>query len=244
MTSAPKFLTINNWRGIDITGQRFAHLTVLGLIERRKNPNTRHHTLVWLCRCDCGTEVRVRSHHIRRGSTQSCGCKSNQRRREGPRFIHGHGSYKCGPGGSYEYRTWAAMRKRCGDTRHKSYPRYGGRGVTVCARWLTDFTVFLADMGLRPTPQHSLDRIDNNGNYAPTNCRWATKREQAENRRDNHLITAFGRTQPLSVWAREVGTIRPSTIRNRLRRGLSPEDALCAERWGPLTSSKQGDQHK
>jgi hypothetical protein len=99
-----------------------------------------------------------------------------------------------------EYLTWSRMRERCTSVRHKSYPRYGGRGIKVCEQW-NSFANFLADMGLRPSAKHSLDRIDNDGNYSPENCRWATVKEQSRNRRNNHHITFNSKTATLQEWA-------------------------------------------
>lgn len=121
---------------------------------------------------------------------------------------------------------------RCHNKTSPAYDRYGGRGITVCDRW-REFREgghnFVMDMGLRPSPQHTLDRIDNDGPYSPKNCRWATRVEQARNRRSNHLITAFGKTQSLVAWADETGIGSP-TIRRRLKRGgMDPEKALSVQ---------------
>ncbi len=116
------------------------------------------------------------------------------------------------------------MLTRCENPRCEAYPRYGGRGIEVCKRWQT-FENFLADMGPRPSADHSIDRIENDGNYEPGNCRWATDAEQNQNTRSNRLLTYAGRTQPLSVWAREFG-IRRETVRERLKAGWDVERAL------------------
>jgi hypothetical protein len=122
-----------------------------------------------------------------------------------------------------EYQSWGAMLARCNNPRNASFKRYGGRGLAVCKRWYK-FENFLADMGPRPTG-HILDRINNNKNYGPKNCRWAPPKESANNRHNTFYLTAFNKTQPLMHWARETG-IYPNTIRERLRQGWSPEDAL------------------
>jgi hypothetical protein len=103
-----------------------------------------------------------------------------------------------------EHDAWRGMLARCRNPRHPSYKNYGGRGITACERW-NSFENFLDDMGKRPSPKHSLDRIDNNGNYEPGNCRWATRREQANNTRMNRFVTFDGRTMTLAQWARETG---------------------------------------
>lgn len=122
------------------------------------------------------------------------------------------------------WNVWCDMWKRCSNPRSSYFHRYGGRGISVCARW-QDFAAFVADVGPRPSMAHTLDRIDNDGDYEPGNVRWATRKEQAQNRTTNHSITAFGRTQTLQAWAEELG-IKSSTIRMRLTRGAAPELAL------------------
>lgn len=125
-----------------------------------------------------------------------------------------------------EYIAWVGMKQRCYNPNHHKYYLYGARGIIVCGRWLNDFSAFLADMGRRPSPQHSIDRINGKGNYEPSNCRWATKSEQAENRPDfNHMIEFKGKTQSVSAWAREYGITR-ELLKDRLRWGWSIEDAL------------------
>ncbi len=104
-----------------------------------------------------------------------------------------------------EYGVWRQMNNRCYNVRQSKFPRYGGRGITVCDRWRTSFIAFLDDMGHRPSPKHTLDRIDNDGNYEPGNCRWTTQRAQQNNRRDNHFITFNGETRSLSEWTRHLG---------------------------------------
>ena len=123
---------------------------------------------------------------------------------------------------SPEYRSYQKMRERCLNPNHKYYKNYGERGITICPAWLRSFDQFAADMGPRPSLAHSLDRIDNERGYEPTNCRWATRTQQNRNTRTNRLITAFGRTQPLPAWAEEVG-LKHSTLRRRLDAGWDAE---------------------
>ncbi len=125
---------------------------------------------------------------------------------------------------SPEYIVWSAMRDRCTNPKNNRYARYGGRGISVCGQW-NDFVVFRADMGLRPSPQHTIERKDNDGNYEPDNCRWATRSEQNNNQSHTRMLTAFNRTLSVSAWAREIGITRES-LRDRLARGMSVEDAL------------------
>lgn len=139
--------------------------------------------LMFLCRCQCGTERAVRSCHLTRGNSKSCGCLNRElssARAKARNLKHGHS-----PRGKFssEYKSWASMRARCSNPATNSFEYYGGRGIKVCDSWEGSFKEFLKDMGLKPSPLHSIDRINSNGNYEPGNCRWATKKEQRHNRR-------------------------------------------------------------
>ncbi len=130
-----------------------------------------------------------------------------------------------GLSGTLEYRAWQTMRLRCTDPEHAAYPNYGGRGIAVCDRWLRSVAAFIADMGPKPSEQHEIDRIDNNGNYEPGNCRWATRTENSRNRRSNRLIEHEGETLPLAAWAERYGIAR-DTLRKRLEAGWPVSEAL------------------
>ena len=164
----------------DLTDQSFGRLTVIGLA------NSASHNRRWACRCECGTTCIVLGGSLRAGATRSCGCLLREARRvNGQRNIHGHANMN-GNGATSTYRSWLGMRSRCDSTSNEHYPDYGGRGITVCARWRS-FENFLADMGERP-PGMTLDRYPNNdGNYELSNCRWADKYQQARNRRSTKL---------------------------------------------------------
>lgn len=128
-------------------------------------------------------------------------------------------------GNTPEYKVWSAMRSRCNNPRHASWKHYGGRGITVCERWSL-FSNFIEDMGMRPSKKHSIDRIDNNGNYEPSNCRWATWKEQGRNRRDNKVITYRGENRPLSEWVEILG-VDAKIVDSRINRlGWSTEEAF------------------
>jgi len=156
---------------INLADQRFGSLLVLGAAEGQRI----HGSLAWLCRCDCGTEKVLASNALRTSHTQSCGCGMHA-------GTHGQSSRQGKP--TPEYMAWEAMKQRCLNPRHKAFPRYGGRGITVCPEWIDSFEAFFAHVGPRPGPEYSLDRYpDNNGNYEPGNVRWTTWEEQNRNQR-------------------------------------------------------------
>jgi hypothetical protein len=198
---------------VDLTGTRSHRWTIV-----RRVPNTPQGQARWLCRCDCGTERVLKSIVIRRGISKSCGCfraDENIRRFQ----THGHSTAGVSP----TYHSWCGMLARCTNPSHRSFARYGARGITVCDRW-KQFDNFLADMGEKPDGT-SLDRIDFNRGYIPGNCRWATPREQARNKRNNYLITIEGMTHCVAEWAELFG-IRKDLIWERRQRGWSDVEAV------------------
>lgn len=196
-------------RPAEILGQRFARLVV---IEQSASENDKTR---WLCRCDCGNVLTTTVSHLRRGNTKSCGCL----RREQSRLS----LLKHGRSHTQIYGVWQAMRARCFDLDDQKYPDYGGRGITVCDRWRKNFEPFLADMGERPLGL-TLHRIDNNGNYEPGNCCWATPKTQANNTRRNRRMAFGGATLTLTEWAQRLG-ITPGSLHSRLSK-WSLEKAL------------------
>ncbi|HYE77550.1 MAG TPA: hypothetical protein VEI97_06165 [bacterium] len=162
---------------------------------------------LWWCRCECGSrKLYARAVLTRPKGYRSCGCARYDWRKT-------HGAT-----GTSEHIVWNMMRRRCSDPNYNRYADYGGRGIRVCRRWLgpEGFANFLADMGKRPSPAHKLDRIDNEGDYTPQNCRWATAKEQQRNMRSNHLVTYGGETRCLSEWAEVLG-VHVATLAYRVK---------------------------
>lgn len=199
---------------IDLTGQRFGRLTV---IERACPENKRR--VYWVCRCDCGNYSVVAGDGLKSGGTKSCGCLEKENlERIGKMSKHGMSKSKL-------HRVWRTMKSRCYNTRNEKYNRYGGRGITVCGEWL-EFEPFMqwafengyAD-GL------TIERIDNDKPYCPENCRWATNKEQANNKSTSHFLTYNGETHTIAEWAEIVGMKR-DTLKRRIYYGWSIEKAL------------------
>lgn len=195
----------------DVTGGRFGMLTVIRPLGTFRN-NT-----YFLAKCDCGRDAEVMRQNLTSGRQKSCGCLHPQER-------HGHAREP-------EYKIWHGILERCLNQKAAGYHNYGGRGIVVCQAWRHSYEQFVADVGKRPTPEHSIDRIDNDGNYEPENCRWATTKEQAANRRlpkRRDAIEHHGRKQSVSQWAQEYG-LKVETLAMRLKRGWSFEKALTTQ---------------
>lgn len=215
-------------KAIDLTDQRFERLVAREYERRGK-------TLWWRCDCDCGASVWVRSQDLRRKSTRSCGCLQEETRRL-TLIKHGHtanGNYTA------EWKTWNGIvgRTSSGNANDANYRKYGARGVRMCDGWRLDFEKFFRDLGPKPGPNFSVDRIDNARGYecgscddckargATPNCEWRTYRDQALNRRTTRWITYQGRTMCMKDWANELG-VHPALILRRLQRGWDVERAL------------------
>jgi hypothetical protein len=211
-------------RLIDLTGQRFGlwHVVCRGKTEA----STCGTRVFWSCVCDCGSSRDVLGHYLRSGESRSCGCMSNQFKAE-----HWPESLKrLHPS---EYSIWMGMRTRCSNPRRNRARRYIELGITVCERW-DSFSAFLSDMGPRPSPTHSIDRIDGTKGYSPENCRWATPLEQRMNTTRVRVLTIAGETKPVVEWAASFG-ISPKTVKARIDKyGWEPIRALStpARTWG------------
>lgn len=203
----------------DIAGNRYGRLTVVGYDGKRGKGH------FWKCLCACGNFRIVRRGDLTMNRTKSCGCLRKEKSAANGKkaFVHGGRSRSEPP--TPEYTSWLSMKARCYKITADSYPNYGGRGIKVCDRWLNSFEAFLEDMGSKPTPQHQIERIDNDRDYEPNNCKWATPKEQGRNKRNNHHLTFGGETMPMSAWAERVG-LPYNTLKLRLRNGYSIEKAL------------------
>ena len=204
-------------KALDLINKQFGKLLVL----QRHPENNKFGKSRWICKCSCGTEITVDSGNLTSGHTRSCGCLVTEHCKTKLKASHSsHGLSK-----TPEYETWLAIRKRCHDESAKDYYRYGGRGIAVCERWRESFEAFYQDMGPRPSPDHSIDRKDNNAGYSPNNCRWATKEEQANNRSTNVTYLIDGESLTLAQIAR-LHQLNPATIKKRLKCGKTITEAI------------------
>lgn len=193
----------------DLIGRRFGRWTVTSFA------GTQDQRTWWNCVCSCGAKRAVRSKDLLNGKSRSCSCSWD-----------GHPKHKNARRGqrSPEYVVWCGMKNRCSNASHAQWHLYGGQGIRVCHRWL-QFENFLADMGQRPGPRFTIDRIDSSKDYAPRNCRWATAKEQARNMSRNRYLTCQGKTRLLCEWTESLG-FKPGVILARLKRGWTVEEAL------------------
>ena len=191
---------------IDLSNKTFGILIVISeSITRRPSGG-----LIWNCRCGCGNETKIRGSDLISGHTQSCGCK--------------HGNHKHGFAKTKKtalYKTWISMRGRCENPKSTSFKYYGGRGISVCDRWKS-FRNFLLDMGASFIESLEIDRINVNGNYEPSNCRWVTSAQQAQNKRNNRFVYFQGQMICAAECARRIG-MKPNTLIRKLNRGWLPE---------------------
>lgn len=187
---------------ISLVGQRFKSLVAIRRVGRHKKGHA-----LWLCRCDCGKEVFVGSHHLRSGQRATCG-------------KHAAVTVRY----PSEYRTWCSMRQRCDNKNNHAYSHYGARGIKVCKRWRL-FKNFIADMGRKPYSNYSIERKNNNGHYEPGNCIWLPRTEQNRNTRQSVFVTYQGRRVLLSDIAIKLG-LNPQSVLQRHRRGETLEDTL------------------
>lgn len=191
-------------QAIDLTGQRFGRLTVMDRAWDKPG-------VWWNCMCDCGNAKSIRSSQLRYGYTRSCGCLRDEMREEHNKPTHGETNTRL-------YNIWRGMKKRCYQPTSAGYKNYGGRGITVCDEWIASYEAF-RDWSIANgyTDGLTLDRIDSNGNYEPSNCRYASYLEQENNKRNSHFIEVNGVKLTVAQWARITNT-PPSTLKNRIAR--------------------------
>lgn len=193
----------------DLTGQRFGRLTVLCRADDHvTTKGYRNH--MWTCRCDCGTIKDIRSKSLKSGISQSCGCLQKEQLSSRASKHHGFGTRL--------YHVWNSMRQRCNNPNHYAYVNYGGRGIKICSDWdnyesFRDWAMASGYDELAPRGQMTLDRIDVNGNYEPSNCRWADMKAQTRNRRNTVYLEHDGEVKPIAVWMEETGLTREQLIR-------------------------------
>ena len=197
----------------DLTGKRFSKLVVI----KRVYPNTKCGFARWLCRCDCGNYTTVASVKLKNGNIVSCGCYRKR--------LNGDSKTRL-------YNVWSAMQNRCNDASHDHYDRYGGRGITICTEW-SDYLSFKEwALSTGYADDLSIDRIDPNGNYEPSNCKWSTQKEQCNNRNNNHIIEYNGEKYTISQFADFLG-YKYYTVMNRVKLGWTPEEiAMYGEGHG------------
>lgn len=189
------------------TGLRYGRLTVVEVLPREGSNRKA------VCRCDCGNERLNYQANLVSGRTTSCGCYLSELVSE-RRTTHGEaGNAYHGIPSTAEYRAWKGLRERCTAPTNKRYQHYGARGITVCDEWTDSFATFLRDMGRRPSAKHSIDRIDNDGNYCKSNCRWATRIEQQSNTSRNRFVVLEGERMTITAAGRKLGLYYAATVK-------------------------------
>lgn len=199
---------------LQLKGMSFGELVVLDVMPDR----CPHGNRKWLCQCSCGKTTIVIGGSLTSGNTKSCGHLS---------VLHGGANDR-------EFEIWGGIQQRCHNPKHPKYPTYGARGIKVCERWRQSYLAFLEDMGRRPFDGAQIDRIDNDGDYAPGNCRWVTAKQNARNRRSSRMITHDGETLTLAEWSERLG-LSPSSIIDRIKNGWTESQAVSTP------SQKRGD---
>ena len=174
-----------DYRFKNLIGEKFGRLTIIRFLGKDSNKH-----FIWLCRCDCGVEKTIIGQLLRNGKTKSCGCLRSE--------LSAIKSTTHGQSKTNEYKAWKKMIGRCFCKTDKHYKDYGGRGISVCDRWRDSYMNFISDMGQKPSPKHSVGRINNEGDYCPENCRWENQFQQMSNTRHNRFIEYDGKRQPLS----------------------------------------------
>jgi hypothetical protein len=213
-----------------MVGEKYGRWTVLkdlGIIKRKAR---------WLCECECGMVRELDAGSIKRGHSKSCGCLALENRNKA---VTKHGLT-----GTTEHQTWKSMKGRCYNKRNPKYPRYGARGIKLHTSWENSFETFLNDMGKRPEDCDSIERLDNDGDYSPSNCKWATAKEQSNNTSENILLDYNDKTQTLEQWCEELGLNYSTTYGRIVTRGWGIERAFTAPITRPTVMVKHNGESK
>lgn len=205
----------------DLTNQKFSRLLVVRKADPAPNGRTQ-----WVCRCDCGREATIYANRLKRGNTTSCGCAKLERVKLMSEAKVTHGCAR-NNNRSAEYKIWTRVVSRTTNPKNPGYVNYGGRGIHLCRTWLI-FENFLRDMGERPSPNHTLERKNNNLGYEPENCCWATRTQQQRNRRNTVSVTYLGENRPLAEWAEIVG-IKYSILWKRINELKIPTERAMTQ---------------
>lgn len=210
---------------VDLIGEKFGMLTVVSRHSTASNGD-----VLWLCKCECGGETVTRRNSLKNGQSKSCGCLKISLLKQSK--THGLSRDPM-------YRVWASMIQRCKNPKSSHFSSYGGRGITVCDRWL-EFDNFFKDMGNRPSHEYSIDRIDNDSGYHPDNCRWSLRDEQMANMRSNKIINTSDGPLPIFKASKAKG-IPSYIVRNRLRASWKEEEALDRPIHRRIIATPKGD---
>jgi hypothetical protein len=201
---------------LDYSGKRFGKLIVLRLHEKR----TKNCKTYWVCRCECGSEKEISQRRLSNGSATDCGCVAVEKKKNRREISKSDGVYH------YLYSTWLSMKGRCYTKSNKAYKHYGGRGIEVCESWRNSFAQFKNDMGERPSSLHSIERIDNNGNYEPSNCRWATTKEQSRNTSRTIRVLVGDAEMVFADAIRNLGIAHWFAYKNMEKTGLTHQEFI------------------
>lgn len=204
---------------IDECGNVYSKLTVISFSHINNDGKA-----CFFCKCECGKEVIVSGKGLRNGNSKSCGCTRNEKIGN---LNRTHGD--CSGGKTKEYHIWRGMIDRCYNPNNKKFANYGGRGIRVCDEWRNDYSAFIRDMGRSHGDCKTIERKDYDGDYAPGNCKWASWKEQQNNRNNNHILTFEGQELNITQWAEKLG-LKPATLHQRIHRGWTTDEAILGYR--------------
>lgn len=220
--------------------EKYGRLTVVGTFFEHTESGKKKKRV--RCECDCGGKHVTCYYNLRRGNVTGCPSCSAAVRAKSEGFTHWQSKKfrEENPEMHKVFSVWRGMIARCTNINNSHWHRYGGRGITVCERWIASFDNFISDMGMRPTPEHQIDRIDNDSGYSKENCRWASRKENARNKGMNRMLEINGELKCVSEWA-EISGVHPDTALMRLNRGWSPKDAIFGSRHKRRYNTPDGE---